>query len=173
MDVYNLYPRLIPSVGLEFIGPADKDVLTSLAEKSPDVVALRKLRQDLGELEYILVPRVYGLPTGGYIIDETAADYAPDIQDQLVARWRLAGASNSLLGIIRGAQNSMAPRIIIEPGGMYPERSARLVVDSVGKKSLSKKDVRKLLRSLKMAHEHYWPVDMLANILNPYIKKTH
>ena len=55
---------------------------------------------------------------------------------------------------------------------MYPEKSCPPNIGDIGRGRLSKKQVRKLLSSLKMAHQHYWPIDMLANIVEPYAKKT-
>lgn len=178
MDNYTLYPRLVVSVGLEFLEPVDRGVLVRLGDECSEKG--QKLRGELevdklcsGEsLDSLVTPKVYVLGNGGFLINQTGADYALEVQGEILSRWVALGVSDTFLGIFKSAQVGLVPRIIFEPNGMYPEKGDPLQIGEIGKKRLSKKRVRKLLKSLRMAHQHYWPLDMLVNIVEPCAKKT-
>jgi hypothetical protein len=169
MQRYSLYPRLVVSVGIEFIDPRDIEVLEKLS-KSKDISSTQ--HQDEISREFLLYPQVYALGDRGYLVNNTGADYSFEVQAQILLNWRNLGMGEGFLDIIRSSQLGFVPRIIFEKGGMYPEKVNPPQIGDIGKKALSKKAVRKLLSSLKMAHQHYWPIDMLANIVEPYAKKT-
>lgn len=177
MDSYCLYPHLVASVGLEFLEPTDRDLLRLLAKRSEvgEAGALESsdfLKPETYDLDSICCPSAYSLPNGGFLVNQTAADYSFEVKQHLVVRWECLRASPVFLGILRAAQASLVKRIIFEHGGMYPEKSCPPSIGDIGRGRLSKKQVRKLLTSLKMAHQHYWPIDMIANIVEPYAKKT-
>lgn len=186
MDPYTLYPRLVVSVGWEFLEPTDTQLLETLAQKFqkscapedsvprqiPDALEPAGGKEVLESIDSILSLRVYGLGNRGYLLDQTGADYSLEVQSQILSRWEALRASKVFLGILKSAQLSLVPRIIFEPFGMYPQKGSPPTIGDIGKKKLSAKKVRKLLGSLKMAHEHYWPLDMLANIVEPYAKRT-
>jgi hypothetical protein len=192
MDPYTLYPRLVVSVGWEFLESTDIHILETLAQKFQKTCAPELSASDhppdppdplngletggdnefVESLDSILSPRVYGLGNRGYLLDQTGADYSLEVQSQILSRWIALRASKVFLGILKSAQLSLVPRIIFEPFGMYPQKGSPPIIGDIGKKKLSAKKVRRLLGSLKMAHEHYWPLDMLANIVEPYAKRT-
>lgn len=170
LDAYSIYPRLIPSVGTEFLDPRDLDILSEVSSKCAGLSGVANV--DLRARDYIISPRVYSLPTGGYLVDETACDYSLEVQTQLLLRWASLGVSRIFLGIMKAAQASVSPRLFFEPGSMYPDRYLPPKIGKIGKGSLSRKEVESLLKSLKLVHAEYWPVEMLANVLEPYAKKT-
>lgn len=164
MHEYSLFSRLIASVGLEFLEPIDLEVLEKLSKATP-------LKDD-GLLECIVSPRVSGIGGKSYLLEQTGADYDPKVQEQILKRWACLRVSDVFLGILKAAQSGSIPRLIFEPGGMYPEPTKPRSIGKIGKKKLKSKSVRKLLKSLKLMHEDLWKIEQLANVVEHYAKKT-
>jgi hypothetical protein len=174
MKSYSLYPRLVVSVGLEFLEPTDRDLLYKLSRPCTEASAASGCGAALKseDVDNLVGLKVYSIGDNGYLLDQTGADYSEMVQSQILSRWASLRASEVFLGILRSAQVGLIPRIIFEVGGMYPEIGEPPRIGEIGKRRISKKRVRKLLESLRMAYEHYWPIAMLANIVEPAAKRT-
>ncbi len=160
----SLYPRLTPSVGTEWVEESDISMLERLA--------LSEWQPEDGTIESIAYPRVSSLSSRGFLIWETGAQYSTKVQNMILDRWRAETASPCLLSMLGAAQRSHMPRLILERGGMIPGFCPPPKIGKIGSGKLRPSEVRSLLRSLKACYEDYWPVEQLANIVEPYAKKT-
>lgn len=162
-----LYPHLAASINLDFLSQEDQDLLARLAAHNREIA--EKQPEALQEL---FKPRVCQFAANCYQIESVGSHYADHIQAQILNNWRLAGASPNLLAILVAAQVQLMQRLIFSPNGMFPDIKKPAKIGKIGKKKLKGKEVITLLKSLKISHQHYWPLEQLANIVRPYAKKT-
>lgn len=160
----SLYPRLVPSVGLEWLDQSSLELLGRLCREEP--------APDDGTLESVTSPRVSEMVGVGFVVLETGAQYSGKTRRQLLARWADAGAGESLLSMIFSAQKQRMSRLSFEKGGMVPDFRPPARIGKVGKGRLTRGEVRSLLESLRLCHREYWPLEQLANIVRPYAKAT-
>lgn len=164
MKPLTLFPRLIPTVGLEFLEPSDVELLEKLSKAQP-------IKED-GTIETLIVPRALSVGTQGYLLAETGCDYDHRIGKKILKSWKTEGFSKTFLSILAAAAKQSMPKILFLKGGMIAEPRSPSKIGKLGKKGLKKKQSLKLLESLKLVYEDMWPIEQLASVVNPYLKKT-
>jgi hypothetical protein len=164
MRKMTLYPKMVPSVGLEWLDPSDLELLGRLARAG--------LPPDDGLLESVVTPRVAELSGLGFVVLETGANYSGRVRRLILDRWADAGAGVGLLSMIAACQEQLMPRLSLERGGMVPELRSPARVGRVGVGKLTRREVRSLLESLKALHGEHWPLEQLANVVRPYARAT-
>jgi hypothetical protein len=160
----NLYPRLIPFVGVEWLSAGEMDLLGKLSTSVP--------QEDDGTLRFIVSPRVEKLGKVGFMIMETGADYSGKVRRKILDSWSTIGAGETLLSLIQAAQGQGMPKLVLTEGGMYPEEGSPSRIGKIGGGKIPRKKVKILLKSLKAIHEGTWPIEQLANTVEPYAKLT-
>ena len=159
-----LYPKMVPSVGLEWLEPSDVELLGRLARAG--------LPPNDGLLESVVAPRVAELSGLGFVVLETGANYSGRVRRLILERWQDAGAGEGLLSMIAACQEQLMPRLSLEEGGMVPEFRKPSRIGRLGTGKLSRREVRSLLESLKALHGESWPLEQLANVVRPYARST-
>jgi len=157
-----LFPKLISTVGLEWLSEADLDVLERLAE----------LGETSENKDSPLKPVVLRSGSNGYLLKGTGCEFSDEARSKILQTWKLLGVSNNLLALLRAAQKQLIERIFFENNGMVVEPRQVASIGKIGKKKLKRKKVRRLLQTLKLSYEQYWPIEQLANIIEPYARKT-
>lgn len=171
MASISLYPRLIPTVNISVLESGDVVMLETLCSRGyPNLVSSEDLGLGL-DLDFVL-PRVSRLEGGRYVLEDTGSDYSWQVRNEVLLKWKSLRASSKFCDVLAAAQKAAMPQIIFSPNGMYPDMSEPASIGMIGKKKLSKKVVRNLLKSLKLVHEDLWPIEQLANVVEPVAKKT-
>lgn len=159
-----LYPRLIPNVDVRLLEKQDLDVLENLsAVEHPE---------DNGMLDSVTVAKVLKVGRDGFLVDNTGCDFAKPFRKMIIEKWKEAGAGPGLVSIIKAGQRQNCKQIIFSSSGMIPEPRKATKLRKMGRKKPRDKTVRKMLTSLVFMHKDLWPIEQLANVLNPCLKET-
>lgn len=159
-----LYPRMVPSVGFGWISESDLALLGKLASELPAHCD--------GTLESVVTPRVSELVGVGFVVMETGAEFSGRVRRMILEQWKSAGAGEELLAVLRAAQVQLMPRVSFEEGGMVPESRKPASIGPIGRRRVPRKKVLDLLDSLRECHKNYWPLEQLANIVEPVARLT-
>lgn len=165
MRTLTLYPRLVPNIELGFLGQSDADLLERLSQTPP-------VHND-GTAEAVMNPKVFKTGGAGFLIDDTGCDFAKEFRELILQKWKQEGATEELLGILEAAHRQNCKQILFSLNGMWPEPRKTTKLSKLGKKFPRKKTVKRTLESLCLMHSDLWPIEQLANILNPCLKETH
>lgn len=107
-----------------------------------------------------------------FLIEETGENYSKEYRKKIIDAYTAAGFSETMGGILAAAQRQRVGRLFIEPAGYVLERRKLAKLPPLGRRALKKREVRRLLETLQLLHEGFWPIEMLTNTLRPYFKKT-
>lgn len=157
-----LFPKLVASVGLDWLSTSDLELLDRLAENAGE-------ERETVEPPHSQISR-HG--SSSYLLSDTGCHFSEEVRGRILDRWQLLGASGNLVAIVRAAQRQLIEKILFEEDGMVVEPRQPACIGKIGRKKLGKKAVRRLLKSLKISHEHYWPLEQTANIVEAYARKT-
>lgn len=164
MNPITLYPRLVPNVALEFLDKQDLEVLERLSQAERP--------HDNGTIETVMIAKACRVGKNGFLIEDTGCDFAKTFRKMILAKWKEVGASEELISVIRAAQRQNCKLVIFSDDGMIPEPRRPAKLEKLGKHPLKKKTVRSLLESLSLMHRDLWPIEQLANVLNPALKES-
>jgi len=164
MKTLTLYPRLVPNIELDFLGQSDMDLLERLSQ-APAV------RND-GTVEAVMHPKVFKTGAGGFLIEDTGCDFAQEFRELILQKWEQEGAGEELLGVLVAAHRQNCKQILFSLSGMWPEPRKPTKLAKLGKKFPKKKTVKRALEALCLMHSDLWPIEQLANTLNPCLKET-
>jgi hypothetical protein len=159
-----LYPRLVPCVALDYLGEEETQVLGALSEKD--------MPKNDGTIEAVMSPSVSKIGRGGYLINDTGCDFAKPFGKLILQKWKQEGAGEKIIGVLKAAQKQNCKQVVFSADGMWPEPRKPVRLEKLGKKTPNAKSVRKMLESLILMHKDLWPIEQLANVLNPCLKKT-
>lgn len=164
MSKITLYPRLVPDVAINFLDKQDCAVLEALVQSEHP--------EDDGTIDAVMVAKVLKVGRDGFMIDDTGCDFAKPFRKLIVQKWREAGAGAGLISIIKAGQRQNAKQVLFTPGGMWPEPREATKLNKMGRETPKKKTVRKMLKSLVLMHNDLWPIEQLANVVNPCLRGT-
>lgn len=159
-----LYPRLIPNVDVRFIEKHDIAVLEKLSTVD--------YPEDNGMLDSVMLAKVLKVGRDGFLVDNTGCDFAKPFRKMIIEKWKEAGAGMGLISIIKAGQRQNCKQIIFTASGMIPEPRKATKLRKMGRKKPRDKTVRRMLTSLVFMHKDLWPIEQLANVLNPCLKET-
>jgi hypothetical protein len=165
MGFLSLYPRLVPTVNLSILSDSDRSLLDSLSKGFSEP-------GERGGWYLTPAPRVVRVGSDRFLLEDTGCDYSQHVRDQILLMWHCLRASSVLCDIIKAAQSSCMPQIIFSFDGMIPDQVKPATIGSIGRGKVGKKTVLGLLKSLKLVHEDLWPIEQLANVVEPVAAKT-
>jgi hypothetical protein len=157
-----LFPKLTATIGLEWLTEDDTNLLEKLAERG----------ETPEHTSNPLKPAVLRSGANGFLIKSTGCHFSDEARQKILQAWKMLGAGNNFCAILQAAQNQLIERIFFEEDGMIVEPRQAASIGKIGKKKLKRKSVRRLLQTLKLSYEQYWPIEQLANIVEPYARKT-